>query len=195
MKKAVVLVVFCLLVPAASSWAIPAPPWTEAQDDNGAYDLTIARDMSLPAQYMYDLTVTFNGTSLFGPDDPDGDPIQRFTTFVLYEPAAGGIAPVDSWEVNNPAYWTVKNPGNNGLVEWGNKTGADRLRIGDSITFRAELTGLLEYEGVVRSAIKVQYGNDSGWIRDTPELPPSLLSMLGLGCAAFAHRIRRRFKK
>jgi hypothetical protein len=196
MKKAIAACVLCLLIPAALSWALPAPSWDEADYDRNSYDVTITRDMSQPSKYVYDITVVFNGTMYFGPDDPDGDPIQQMKHFVLYAPTAGGVGLLDAWPTAAPPnFWVAKNPGNNSLAEWGAKTDDDRLRIGESIVVRAEFTAPLQYIDEPITAIQVQYAEDSDWVKNTPELPPSLLSILGLGTAAFMGRIRRRRKK
>ena len=189
MRRTVVLTLLVLLVPLAVCSAIPAPPFDETVPDVGAYNVDVTKT-AVSSGWEYQWTVAFNGTSLFGPDDPDGDPIQRMHKFVVYGCDSVGL--VDAYDSTAPPWWAAVNPGNNALVEWVADKNVDRLRIGDSIVFTAVLDSELTCDV---TAIQVQYGEDSEWVTNTPELPPSLLSVLGFGSMALVGRIRRRLRR
>ena len=175
------------------------PPFDETLADPGAYDLTC--QLLDPVDFTYQWVLDYNGTSF--PSAPPGEFITRFIVYddvVNY--ASAGTAEI--WNSGTLAWdplgdWSASVPGQpTGAVWWqdGVPSAASRVHPEASFRFTADFTGLLA--DCSRTAIHVQglgpNNEDSEWVNNTPELPPSALmslSMLPLGVAYVRGRRRK----
>lgn len=174
------------------------PPFDETIADAGAYDLTC--QLLDPVDFTYQWILDYNGTSF--PSAPPGEFITRFIVYddVVDYVGAGATAEIwngGSWDPL--ADWSASIPGQpTGAVWWQDDVPAVGSRVYPeaSLRFTADFTGLLA--DCSKTAIHVQAlgpNNDqSEWVNNTPELPPSALmslSMLPLGVAYVRGRRRK----
>ncbi len=166
-----------LAVVSAAGFANPAPPFSETVADPTSYYQAVT-DMG-GNQYLWD--ITYNGAASL--PDPE-----YMAAFAVYDATVTLVSTVD------PSGWPGVPDGNHVAVEWyASPASTYRLSPPDSISFQATFNQPLANPFL--TAIHIQYGENSEWVNNTPELPPAALlslSMLPLGLAYIRGRRRNK---
>jgi len=199
------LCIIVLLVPVGLAFADPdpAPPFDSTIIDPTAYDLTVVETQvgtQLNPLWQYEYTVTFNGGD-YAIDQATDDSTIRTDGFVIYANTAkkmpDGSAVVsssDSWRLGStvPLWGPGITDGANPFWEW--KWGPDPYHIelipGDTARFTVWTKIPLDLDDPAHTAFHIKWEGGSAWINNTPELPPSLLTMVSFGGLALLRRRR-----
>jgi len=173
------------------------PPFTSVTTDPTAYsyDLTHTEAGGLHT-YVFDLT--FHGGAVPEP----GSTVVRMRAFIVYGMDSSII--VDASAAGQALTWAESENGSHVLWEWAT-SGNPNPPNGDCMFPDPDPTSNSLFTIVTnaplpdpsQTAVHILWRDASGedqseWVNNTPELPPSLLSLLGFGGAALMHRIRRR---
>ncbi|MFQ6133922.1 MAG: hypothetical protein ACE5R4_17905 [Armatimonadota bacterium] len=207
LRRVCPLLVGCLLLLTAGAvHADPAPPFESTIIDPTAYDFVL--DVTDPGgsgnpsasdwQYVY--TVTFHGGDYAASQATDDSTI-RMAAFVVY--AQNNPVTKDSDSTAEVSHddgtnwgtlaWSPTPDGNKVVWEWNGEGGPYVYpHPPDLARFTLWTDAPLDLHDPVRTAVKIKWDEDgSDWVNNTPELPPSLLSMISFGALALVRRWRR----
>jgi len=197
-----------LLVPVRLAFADPdpAPPFDSTIIDRTAYDLTVVgpgADSLGPYEYEY--TVTFNGGDYANAHTTNPGSI-RADGFVIYADnpkTVSGSSVVlfsdskvsyDDGATWHPLWGPGITDGANPFWEW--KWGPNPYKIELYRDHMAKFTittkDPLNLDHPPHTAFHIKWEGGSAWINNTPELPPSLLTMVSFGGLALLRRRRGR---
>lgn len=167
------------------------PPFPSTATDPTAYSFDVTETFNpVTGNWEYTYTVQFLG----GEVPEDGSTKVRARAFVIYD--VDTVTVLDAYSGDGAAGWTSTSNGASVLWEFstsGNPSG-DVLYPDDVATFTIVTNQQLPTTALTAMHILWvdPYGNDqSAWVNNTPELPPSLLSMIGFGALAFLRRRRK----
>ncbi len=187
----------CLSTAAVCADPGPAPPWDETLADPTSFDFTVTNPVA-GDPYTYRWDVTFNGGAVGGA----GATNYRWAAFVVYGPHTDP-------GTNDPAYsvtatdsgWGASKDGAAVTAEW---SGSDIPLPPQTRYFQLTFKPTVDLTGFDPNKVAIHVKWDGGsyykdgelqssaWVNNTPELPPSLLSMIGFGGLAFLRRRRLR---
>lgn len=184
------LAVIACLIPLATAVALanPAPPYEETVTYAEAYDQTVADLGEYGGWYRYRWDITYNGVEAL--PDPE-----FMRAFVVYDPDGSiQLRNASAWwtGTSDPLLdWHGVEDGANVAAEWyaAPASGA-RLYPGAEVSFQGDLGHALASTSI--TAIHIQYGEDSEWVNNVPEVGTWALL---LATGAFGGWLKRRRKE